>query len=264
MMRILMIRRAERFSPNSVDKDQAILEAVAERLRHLGHKVSVISESDLRDDTQRLSVDPQCIFTMSRSPECLAWLGTLCGVRIINAPAGIGNCARSRLHAIMTRIGTPIPPADGPDGYWLKRGDAAAQHPNDVVFVKDRSALDTAIRSMQQRGITDYLVSAHVVGDLVKFYGVLGTGFFHVCYPTDEGRSKFGMEAHNGPARHYPFSCEALQQEAERLAAAVGIEVYGGDCIVKSDGSFCFIDFNDWPSFSPCREQAADAIASII
>ena len=117
---------------------------------------------------------------------------------------------------------------------------------------------------MQQRGITDYLVSAHVVGDLVKFYGVLGTGFFHVCYPTDEGRSKFGMEAHNGPARHYPFSREALQQEAERLAAAVGIEVYGGDCIVKSDGTFCFIDFNDWPSFSPCREQAADAIASII
>ena len=55
-----------------------------------------------------------------------------------------------------------------------------------------------------------------------------------------------------------------MQAEAERLAEAVGIEVYGGDCIVSSDGTFCLIDFNDWPSFSRCREEAAEAIASLI
>ena len=56
----------------------------------------------------------------------------------------------------------------------------------------------------------------------------------------------------------------AVQADAERLAEAVGIKVYGGDCIVRSDGSFCFIDFNDWPSFSRCREEAAEAIASLV
>jgi len=48
------------------------------------------------------------------------------------------------------------------------------------------------------------------------------------------------------------------------LARAVGIKVYGGDCIVGEDGSFCIIDFNDWPSFSRCREDAATAIATLI
>ena len=55
-----------------------------------------------------------------------------------------------------------------------------------------------------------------------------------------------------------------MQTEAERLAEAVGIDVYGGDCIVGSDGTFCMIDFNDWPSFSRCREEAAEAIASLV
>ena len=36
------------------------------------------------------------------------------------------------------------------------------------------------------------------------------------------------------------------------------------EAIVRADGSFCVIDFNDWPSFSRCREEAAEAIASLI
>ena len=31
--------------------------------------------------------------------------------------------------------------------------------------------------------------------------------------------------------------------------------VYGGDAIVKSNGTYVIIDFNDWPSFSRCREE---------
>ena len=46
------------------------------------------------------------------------------------------------------------------------------------------------------------------------------------------------------------------------LAEAVGLKVYGGDCIVDETGHFYMIDFNDWPSFSRCREEAATAIAS--
>ena len=46
-MRILMIQRAERFSPNSVERDQAILMAVADRLRLRGDEVSVLQESQL-------------------------------------------------------------------------------------------------------------------------------------------------------------------------------------------------------------------------
>ena len=45
MKRVLMIQRAEVFSPNSVEKDLAILEAVAQRLRSKGCEVSLVSET---------------------------------------------------------------------------------------------------------------------------------------------------------------------------------------------------------------------------
>lgn len=61
----------------------------------------------------------------------------------------------------------------------------------------------------------------------------------------------------------YPEGMDNLRHEAERLAAIIGIDVYGGDCIVCADGTFAIIDFNDWPSFSPCVEEAAEHIAEL-
>ena len=238
-----MIQRAPQFSPNSVEKDRAILEAVGACLTAQGHVVSVVSEDGLAEIS---SCD--VIFTMGRLPETLEALSAVpADCRIINTPQGIASCSRCRLESIMAQVGTPVPPKEGSDGYWLKRGDAAAQSEDDVQFAPDKTSLEAKIRQMTQRGITQYTVSAHVVGDLVKFYGVSGTGFFRY-----------------GSACHYPFESSAVQADAERLAEAVGIKVYGGDCIVRSDGSFCFIDFNDWPSFSRCREEAAEAIASLV
>lgn len=259
-MKVLMIQRAACFSPNSVEKDLAILAAVAERLQCKGHQVEMASEESLT------AMGYDIILSMGRLPETLAWLQREQeqGARVVNTPEGISNCARSRLLSIMEHIGTPIPPQEGPDGYWLKRGDGAAQSKEDVVYVQDRESLRQAIVDMVQRGIREYTVSAHVKGDLVKFYGVCGTGFFRYYYPTDDGQTKFDDERRNGSAHHYSFDVQTLQGECERLAEAVGVEVYGGDAIVRNDGSFCLIDFNDWPSFSRCREEAAEAIASLI
>ena len=260
-MRILAVSRAEQFSPNSVERDEAIFQAVIDRLQRRGDDVLLVSEDSA--DSLEILEHPDLIVTMARRPETLRWLESF-GVTCINSPEGIANCAKSCLAAIMERIGTPVPPREGPYGYWLKRGDAAAQERDDVMFVQDKEALETAIDTMFSRGITDYVVSAHVVGDLVKFYGVGQGDFFRWYYPTDDGQTKFGDEHRNGQARHYRFQVNALQHEVQRLAAAVGVSVYGGDAIVRPDGSFCLIDFNDWPSFSRCREEAADAIASLV
>ena len=260
-MRVLAVSRAERFSPNSVERDRAIFQAVIDRLRQQGHDVCLVSE-DNRGHLE-CSASPDLILTMARQPETLAWLKSF-GVACVNSPEGIERCARSRLQVIMERLGTPVPPDDGPDGYWLKRGDAAAQTAEDVVYVPDREQLATAIETMHQRGITDYTVSAHVQGDLIKFYGVGQGDFFRWYYPTEGGPSKFGDESRNGQACHYQFQEHALQHEVQRLAAEVGVSVYGGDAIVRSDGSFCIIDFNDWPSFSSCRDAAADAITALV
>ena len=49
-----------------------------------------------------------------------------------------------------------------------------------------------------------------------------------------------------------------------RAATELNVEIYGGDCIVNDDGDFTIIDFNDWPSFAPCRREAPAHIAKHI
>ena len=62
----------------------------------------------------------------------------------------------------------------------------------------------------------------------------------------------------------YDFDIESLKKWSDEAAKVLGITVYGGDCVISADGSFKFIDFNDWPSFSRCREEAGKAIAESI
>ena len=268
-MKVLAIERARRFSPNSVEKDKAIMDAVAGRLRERGHDVAQLSEEALAP-TAGGGFDYELVLTMGRLPQTLRWLKGLSGVAIVNSPEGVERCCRSQLAETMSRLGVPTPPPEGSRGYWLKRGDTSAQEPGDVVFAADSEALALAIDDFRRRGVESYVVSAHVEGDLVKFYGVaqqadgLQPSFFRYYYPTDDGQWKFADEARNGTARHYGFSVAGLRRESERLAAAVGLSVYGGDCIVRADGSFCIIDFNDWPSFARCREEAAEAIARLV
>ena len=257
-MRVLAVLRDERFSPNAVERDKAIMMAVVERLQQLGNIVCVTSEAQLPASDKY-----DLILSMGRLPQTLCWLKQQ-DARVINTADGVARCARSVVERLMRETGVPVPPRQGSHGYWLKRGDAAAQEKGDVVFAADEVALEECKTVFHQRGISDYTVSAHVVGDVVKFYGVRGTGFFRYYYPADDGETKFGDERRNGAAHHYPFSIEDLQQTSERLAAVVGVDVYGGDCIVKQDGTFCMIDFNDWPSFSRCREEAANAVIKLI
>ena len=163
----------------------------------------------------------------------------------------------------MRENGLPAPPLKGNDGYWVKRDDGFCDGASDVVYCHDEEAVSWAKSEFTRRRIFDHTTTAHVVGDIVKFYGV-GDHFFRYFYPTDDGETKFGHEKINGPAHHYAFDAAQLHQDVRRLAKLTGLEVYGGDAIVRPDGSYCIIDFNDWPSFSRCRDEAAAAIAGII
>ena len=257
---ILYISRACRFSPNSVENDRLILEAVAKEMKALGNEVRMITEEEVLS----LGALPKAdiVYCMARSAEALEIIESS-KARIINAPEGIRICGnRLALTDIMRKLEVPLPPVNGDAGIWLKRGKGTAEVAEDTVFCKSEEEIAEAIRRFADRGITDVCRQAHVVGDLVKFYGVANTDFFYHFYPTDSGRSKFGSEEHNGKAHHYPFSAEEMKKAVDRLATSIGVIVYGGDAIVKSDGSFVIIDFNDWPTFSPCREEAAKAIAT--
>ena len=258
MTHVLKVYRAERFSPNSVSRDRAIIDAVGSLLASQGCTVEGVSE-----DMLGASDAADIYLSMARTPRALGILRQreAEGCTVVNRPDGVAACRRSSVDRLMRSHGLPAAPLSDTCGYWLKRGDEAAQGRDDVVFVHSEAEKDEALRRFKARGVADVVVTAHVRGDVVKFYGVLGTGFF-TTFHADVNFSKFGDEAVNGAARHYAFDAERLQSDAERLAVLAGVDVYGGDCIVREDGTYAIIDFNDWPSFARCRAEAAGAIAA--
>lgn len=259
-MKIIAVYRAERFSPNSVDRDRAILERVAA----LTGCSYFIKEEELPAHKSMVD-DADLILSMARGKEALEILaGAESHALVINSATAIARCSRSYIDSLMRNNDIPAAPLQSTAGWWIKRGDEAAQEKGDVRFAADESEKQLVLDEFRERGINNLVVTAHVVGDLVKFYGVAGTDFFFTCYPTDGNFSKFGDEKINGKAMHTEFSAVRLHADATKLARLTGIRVYGGDCIVRSDGSYAIIDFNDWPSFSACREQAAEAIARLI
>lgn len=265
----LLIQRAACYSPNSEEKDLAILQEVG----CFFDDAKIIGEGDFVENfstyNQLISVESlgavnayYQIISMARSPKALDCLEQLeqRGIRVLNPSVGVRACQRSNVDKVMRENHLPLPPDKGDDGYWVKRADTAAQSKEDVCFCHDWAEVEKMRSTFVQRGITDIVAQAHVKGDVVKFYGVEGTDFFRYYYSGDDTETKFGDEERNGKPQYYPFSSSDLQTDAEKLACLLQTPIYGGDAIIQEDGSYVIIDFNDFPSFSKCRKEAAKAI----
>ena len=59
----------------------------------------------------------------------------------------------------------------------------------------------------------------------------------------------------------HSFEASSLRQAAFAAAAALGLEIFGGDAIIQPDGDPKIVDINAWPSFARYRDRAAQAIA---
>ena len=265
----LLIQRAACYSPNSEEKDLAILQEVG----CFFDDAKIIGEGEFVEnfstDNQLISTESvgavnvyYQIISMARSSKALDSLEQLeqSGIQVFNPSAGVWACQRSNIDKVMRENHLPLPPDKGDDGYWVKRADITAQSKEDVCFCHDWSEVEKIKSTFMQRGITDVVTQAHVKGDVVKFYGVEGTGFFRYYYSGDDTETKFGDEERNGKPQYYSFSSSNLQADAEKLACLLQTPVYGGDAIIQEDGSYVIIDFNDFPSFSRCRKDAAKAI----
>ena len=266
--KILLVHRAHRFSPNCVERDAAVLSAIQQALEARDFQVQHIDEEAITEAF--LQTAPPLIISMARSKTVLRQLALYeqQGGRIIwNSPnALLANTRAEQVKRFMTSE-IPSPPTEiiaNPHAttlqfpLWVKSGGGDAEQETDVRYFATHAELLLA----DFPSTTPYVVSEHVAGDLVKFYGVAGTPFFYVYYPTNF--SKFGLEKYNGMPQGYSFDRIALQEIAIKAATLCKFTLYGGDCIVRPDGSFALIDFNDFPSFAPCANEAAKALVDSI
>ena len=269
--------RAGAYSPNHIGNDAAIFNAAADQLRKRGCEVSVYSEEQFRNS----DIEEDIVLNMCREQDSIRKLISLEeeDKLVINSGYGIENCTRERMTRMLVGNGIPYPESIivntnedvRPEleraafgACWIKRGDFHAMHKEDVSYCRHIEEAQEVLHEYFYRGIGRAVINRHLVGDLVKFYGVSGQPFFHWFYPFDEGHSKYGYEAVNGRSTGFTFDVGNLKSMCQRAADIMEVKIYGGDCIVSEDGTIRIIDFNDWPSFAPCRAEAAPAIAKCV
>lgn len=273
MTDFVAIYRSPSYSPmQHRSNDTAILDGTVAHLTSRGWRVTAVTEADIEQG--RLPAVPLYL-NMCQGPLASEQLMPLelDGAVVLNRPSSVLNCHRHRLVRQLagSRIAFPrtvVVPSSaivatdvhlaplGTDGrrLWVKRGDVHAERPEDVVATT-RAGLAAAITAFSARGIPWVAVQEHVEGPVVKFYGVADGRFFRY-YRADGGPG--------GSVAPAELDGDRLRALAFEAAALLGLEVFGGDVAFPEPDRPVLIDINDWPSFAPFRDAAADAIAGYV
>lgn len=268
-IKIAGIMRAAAFSPNHIGNDSSIFNIVADQLRKRGCEVNVYSEDQFINN----GVNEKIIVNMCREKRSIERLQHLedMGMLVINSGYGIENCIRERMARIF--IGSSIPYPEtiitdtdeairerltkaGITRCWIKRGDSHTMHNEDVTLVRHPEEAQEILQEYFLRGIKRAVINRDIEGEMIKFYGILGTPFFF--WLTTRSSSAI--------ARKQPATFDEARLKALCSAAAeiLDVKIYGGDCVLSPDGKMRIIDFDDWPSFAPCRQEAATNIAKFV
>lgn len=276
-IKIAAIMRAGVYSPNHIGNDATILNMVAEQLRKRGCEVKIYSEEQFLAG----KVEESFIVNMCRDPKSIALLQKMEdeGRLVLNSGYGIENCVRERMTRIL--LGNNIP---YPESFvvntdevvknrlqkadiaqcWIKRGDQHAMHKEDVTYVRHAEEAQEMLQEYFLRGIPRAVISKHLTGDLVKFYGVKGQPFFYWFCPFVANGGKYGYDLLNTGNEAIKAMGQKIKTLCAKTADELNVKIYGGDCIISSDGEVKLISFNDWPSYAPCRVEAASSIAKAI
>ena len=255
------VYREQAHSPGRVDDDAAIMKSVASALAARGFVVELVTAEEL------VETPFANVFAMCERGEVLDRSATMeeAGAIVVNSPAAIRNTYRHRMIELFARhrvvaplsqiVATDSNKSRPADCAWIKRYDFHATQSDDVMYAASETGWREALRRFAGRGIPFVVAQAHVPGDLVKFYGVRQIGgpaedsWFQWFYHRDKGMLG------------YPVEAGQLRDMAFRAAAALDVEIFGGDAIIKPDGEAMIIDLNAWPSYALYRDQAAQAIA---
>ena len=267
-VQFLGIYREKRFSPGAhAAGDAEILELTRAALERAGYQTTLIAPERL----PAMCPSAPVIFSMCQSLDALAVLQEWekQGVLVLNTPAAVRACYRLALVTALSQTTLPFPrsgiiPLDKTEptvalcpalpestaGWWVKRGDVHAMQSDDVLFVRHAADLPAQLARLRQRGIGHAVVQEHIAGQEWKFYAVRGHGVLHAFAP---------HAAHNPPIDY-----ARLNTLAQQASEVLGLDIYGGDCLLTPDGTLYLVDMNDWPSFRGCRPVAASHIAQHI
>lgn len=262
------IFREQAHSPGRESDDALILRLTAKHLEAMGFQVSLKSPEEIGSPAE---ARPRAMFLMCEGAPVLrlleAWEAS--GVRQVNSPRAVLNTYRERMIVQLEEADVPFieshivsTTSAAPAGclpVWVKRADVHNTQDGDVVFAATREAIESALGALATRGMKRAVLQPHVDGDLIKFYGVGPGG------GPDGEPPWFRWFYHKGQQiTGHPFDERGLARLVRRAAAALGLEIYGGDVIATATGDLVLLDLNAWPSFALYRDEAATVIAAYL
>ena len=271
---VLIVSRAERFSPNAEQRDALFVERLTARLHKEGCRVLRIEEDLLVSSLLKEIGDVECVANMARSHQALSFLKLMeaSHVRVCNAPSALLAYPTrvSRLQAL-ARCQVPTPSFmlyedDEPLSdinisfpLWVKanRLDTPGRH---VARVEHATQLADYISKQRESGITSFSLEQHIAGQQLKFYAISSAAFF-VCYEAVQ-TSDCGLRVENVSTNYIPAPTVITNQlavYAKLIGEHMGLQIFGGDAAIGADGVPYLFDLNDFPSFAPCREEAVEA-----
>lgn len=258
---MLGVFREKLFSPGRVEDDAAILTLTAVAIQQKGFDTRLLHPEEL---TQTLA--PQFAFAMCEGSRYLDILQSweTKGYPVFNRPEAVQNCHRWKMLSSLAGTSIPIPEfhlidistafkgtLDLNKGVWIKRWDVQSSKPGDVCLVSNLLSFEKALEQLRAQGDKKVILQEHISGLSIKFYGVRAKGWFRCLYDTGDDEAK------------HPVLENEVQKIGEEVANKMDLDIYGGD-MVETDGRYYLIDINSWPSFAPCRQAAAEQIASYL
>jgi hypothetical protein len=269
---LLGIFRETLHSPDRVFDDSEILRLTGEALAADGVEVELVHPERISSRWWNRS-QPETAFVMCEQERMLEPLSVWEreGATLVNSVAAIRNTYRYRMIPLLSSAGVRFPRSQliatrspnlerrlrayfeiaNSQLLWIKRGDVHNTQEGDVSMARSTEEAWALILGLRSRGVTRSVWQEHIEGDLVKLYGIGESGeeWFKWFYHKDQKL--------NG----HLFSESELKEIFFSAAKTLGLEIFGGDAVVASDGSVYLIDINAWPSFALFRSEASAAIA---
>ena len=131
---------------------------------------------------------------------------------------------------------------------WIKRADYQSLHKEDVSYVRQADEAQEVLQEYFLRGIQRAVISRHPKATLSSSMALPHTVLLQLC-ALRKPRAKQAVAATT------VYDKARLHQICRDAAEALDVKIYGGDAIVDADGTIRLIDFDDWPSFAPCRKR---------
>lgn len=284
--KLLFIFRAEEFSPNNIAKDRKILDLTIKKIKDGRPDLEIVptKEEDFCKDTDLNDIS--LVVGMPRRVKSLMKLQNS-RIKSYNSARGIINTATSRelTLTLLNEAGISVPDFWSYDPEademflceptlqnllpgWVKAMRYNGSKIGDVTYVETPIDADSTVLRLASESVQDIVVTKHLHGDLLKVYAVVDEKneikFSKWFYPQETGYTKFGEESGNDALCYYHVEESMIKDLIRRIAQILELQFFGIDLIVGPTGEMTVIDVNDWPSYSVCQDEAAEAIARTI